>query len=179
MPENLSKKKIEAEIAFIELQRSEIRRRLLLDYFKALALTGGAVIAFVLIQRPIAEIQARQAEESMLNNRAKLILDWVGDSDAESRQRKLVALETVYGRQQWTEDLQRLDSIRKYADELNFLRKEIDRLELEMSREAMGTGPGGRPGRGPVYAYLERLKSEYELTASRLARLSQDPSTAK
>lgn len=169
---NISKE--QEEINLLLLQQKDLRSRLILDWFKALGIFIGAVVAFMIIQAPDFE-HKRDTELTKLYFQAITIED-----------NKTRALALGYLRKELQFEVENpitplaisaecsAVELAKYAK----LILEIKKIEQLISNEVAGSS-NNKPGKGPVYYHYssraELLRNEVKQMKEQLSFCNLKP----
>lgn len=168
--ENKESEKAAVELRKLRMELKAMRFHLYFDAAKTLAIFLGAVIVFWAIQQPESVLNRESSKDTIVRERAKLILEWIKEKDPTRREEALAVINAVYGtsENEWLKAVEfalkqrtQVEALTDLFAQKRGLEDKRDQLFERLMKEL--TGKAGAPGAGPMY--ME--------TKNELARLDQ------
>jgi hypothetical protein len=163
------------QVVISDAELTALRVRLILDVVKTVATVVGAVILFLIIQRPDSVLNREASRDTISRERAKLLLEWIRESDPEKRNEAFAVISAAYGESenQWLKSAEFILKQRARYQALEGLIQEkrslLDQLQKQLTLEVAGQGPSGRYGYGPVANELRNQIAKVDLEIKELS----------
>lgn len=152
-----------------------LKTRLLLDVVKTVAMIVGAVILFLIVQRPDSILNCEASRDTIARERAKLLLEWIREPDPLKRSEAFAVISAAYGESenQWLRSAEFILKQGAKYEALDALvqekRRLLDNLQRQFAAEVLGQAGTRIAGYGPE---ARRLQYEIDKVDAEIAQLS-------